>query len=213
MKITKTADSKDEYIPDAETLSTLVKSLKLSLVENEDIPEEERYLINNLPSPRTVKACLSDTEIAVLFKTVNYLWKRLTGQEFIDTLDVKEHKQPLLGSYWLLRNGVLIEGVNHFDIIKNNSIFVITLLGINGMTLQHYLHQEVNKLLFFIIMNGGVRMMVTSDNKAYFQMSEATYSKWGKKKVKEFDFKSKTVKIIDPKVKYKGWESGIAIKL
>lgn len=212
MKIKKTAASKD-YVPDANTLATLVESLKISLKDNEDIPEEEGYLINNLPAPRAIRASLSNSEIAIVFKTVNYLWKKLTGQEFTDTLDVKEHKQSLLGNYWLLRNGVLIEGINHLNAIKDNSIFIITLLGINGMTLQHYLHQDPNKLISFIIMSGGVRMMVTSENKAYFQMSEETYAKWGKRKVKGFDFKSKTVRIIDSKVEFKGWESGIAIKL
>jgi len=212
MKIEKTAANKD-YIPDANTLATLVESLKMSIKDNEDIPQEEVYLIKNLPNPRVVRSCLSNSEIAIIFKTVNYLWKRLTGQEFIDTLDVKEHKQALLGNYWLLRNGVLIEGVNHLDIVKKNSIFIITLLGINGMTLQHYLHQDPNKLISFIILNGGVRMIVTSENKAYFQMSEETYAKWGKRKVKTFDFKSKTVRIIDYKVTYNGWKSGIAIKL
>jgi hypothetical protein len=212
MKIKKTA-KEEIYVPDPNTLATMVESLKVSLRDNEDIPQEEKFLIKNLPTPRVVRSSLSDSEIAVVFKTVNYLWKKLTGQEFDDTIGVEKHRQPLLGSYWLLRNGILLEGVNHFGIIKNNSIFMITLLGINGMTLQHYMHQDINKLLSFIIMNGGVRMLVTSENKAYFQMSESTYAKWGKKKVKSFDFQSKTVKIIDSKVKYKGWNSGIAIKL
>lgn len=213
MKIKKTSSEKEQYTPDAETLSTLVKSLKISIKNNESIGEEERYLIKNLPSPRVIRSCLSDSEINVVFKTVNYLWKKLTGQEFKEVINVSEKEDPLIGSYWLLRNGILLDGVNHVDIIKRNSIFIITLLGINGMTLQHYLHQEHNKLLNFIIMNGGVRMLVTSENKSYFQMSEETYAKWGKKKVKKFDFKLKTVRIINKSTKYNGWESGVAVNL
>lgn len=214
MKIKKTAEqSEDKYTPDPQTLADLVQSLKISLKENEEIPEEEKYLIKTLPTPRVVKSCLSESEINVVFKTVNYLWYKLTGQEFSDTISVDEHKQPLIGNYWMLRNGILLDGVNHFDIIKKNSIFIITLLTINGMTLQHYMHRDPNQLIHFIIMNGGVRMMVTGDNKAYFQMSEKTYADWGKKKVKGFDFKLKVVKIIDSKSTFKGWESGISIKL
>ena len=44
-------------------------------------------------------------------------------------------------------------------------------------------------------------------------MSEHTYATWGKKQVKSFDFKEKTVKILDFNQSYNGWESGIAIKL
>ena len=42
-------------------------------------------------------------------------------------------------------------------------------------------------------------------------MSENTYAKWGRKKVKGLDFDKKIVKILDFNQHYTGWDSGIAI--
>jgi len=72
---------------------------------------------------------------------------------------------------------------------------------------------DPNKLLFYVIRNGGVRIFINKDKTAYFQMSENTYGKWGRKKVKGLDFAKKIVKILDFNQNYTGWDSGIGIKL
>ena len=87
------------------------------------------------------------------------------------------------------------------------------MLKINGFALQEYLGSRPNDLIKFIIDNGGVRMFVNKNKKLYAQMSPETYGKWGRAKVKKYDFKLKAVKVIDLRAPYKGWKSGITIKL
>ncbi|GAF77777.1 unnamed protein product, partial [marine sediment metagenome] len=65
----------------------------------------------------------------------------------------------------------------------------------------------------FILENGGVRLFVNKNKKLYAQMSSTIYGKFGKKKIKKYDFPERIVRIIDFKAPYKGWKSGIAIKL
>jgi len=215
MKIEKTSSSIfNDDMPDPHVLATLVESLKMS-VKNEEsnISKEVKILISNLPSPRVVSSSMSNEELKIIFKTIDYIWLKLTGSTFTNTLASEASENKFLGSYWMLRNGIILDGINHYDIIKRNSFFVITLLVLNGFTLQHYLHQPPERLIFYIIMNGGIRMMVEKSNRAFFQMSEETYAKWGKRKIKGLDFKSKIVRILDPNVEYTGWKTGIPIKL
>ena len=49
--------------------------------------------------------------------------------------------------------------------------------------------------------------------KSYFQMNDQIYGEWGRNKVKKLDFKNKIVKLIDKKINYDGWKSGITIIL
>ena len=54
-------------------------------------------------------------------------------------------------------------------------------------------------------------MFVNPENKAFFQMTEKTYARWGKNKIKKLDFKIKAIKVIDLKAPYKGWKSGVTV--
>jgi len=212
MKITKKAHIDEKDIPDPDALAAYVKILKLYLEENDLEPDIIR-LIKGLPSPRVVKTSLSWEECKILFETINYLWKKILGKDILEQQYVEDAKQDFLGNYWIFKNGVMLSGENHLTAIKRDSSLIITVLGLNGFSLQYYLSTDPDKLIRYILKNGGVRMFVNKDNNGYFQMSEDTYAKWGREKVRKYDLKTKIVKIIDFRVPYKGWKSGISIKL
>jgi len=212
MKINKIATIAEKDIPEPSALAAYVKILKVYLSDN-DVSPNVKKLITNLPSPRTIKSRLSWEECKILFVTINYLWKKIIGKDLLEQGYVEESKQELLGNYWLFKNGVMITGENHYTAIERDSSLVITVLGLNGITLQYYLSTNPNKLINYILKNGGVRVFINKDNKGFFQMTEATYAQWGRNKVRKYDLKTKIVKIIDLKMPYNGWKSGIPIKL
>lgn len=208
--ITKYSYSQEE-IPTADEIAVYVESLKLYKERNDNIDDEHRVLIDNLPTPRQIKREFSNQEANILFETVGYLWREITGNDLIMETKGQRGTLPFLGNYWIINNGVMLYGINHYTIIKKNTSMICSLLNINGFALQHYLSGHPNDLIRFVIQNGGVRMLARMDHKAFFQMSEQTYAKWGKVKVKKFDFRKKIVKIVDFKVPFKGWNSGIPI--
>ena len=212
MKIQKISHIEEKDIPDPHALSAYVRILKLYLEDNSISPEYIK-LIKGLPAPRVVKSNLSWQECKILFETINYLWKNIVGKDIIEQNYIDEAEQKLLGNYWIFKNGIIINGENHFTAIERDSGLVTTLLGLNGFTLQYYMSTSPDKLIKYILKSGGVRMFVNKDNKGFFQMTEDTYAKWGRDKVRKYDLKLKLVKVIDLKVPYKGWDSGISIKL
>ena len=212
MKIHKTARIKEEDIPDIDTIVAYIQALKLFDSENNLEPEFSKH-IANLPNERSLKRDHSIEEVKVIFETVNFLWEKMTGKDIVSQSEYQAAEEKLLGNYWLLKNGILLSGVNHFTIVKDNVALIETMLNINGFTLQHYLASNPDPLIGYMIRNNAVRMFVDKDNNGFFQMTGDTYAKWGKKKVKSLDLKTKVVKISDTKVPFKGWESGIPIKL
>ena len=68
-------------------------------------------------------------------------------------------------------------------------------------------------VIAYIIRNGGVRMFINSQREGFFQMTEEAYTKWARDKVQHFNLQKKIVKVIDLKVPYEGWNSGVVIKL
>lgn len=211
VKITKLAQNKK--IPDAETLALCVLTLKVYLKDNENIPEEYKDLISKLPSPRQIRQNFSIKECEVLYETVNYLWNKIIGQDVIPEKEIQKAPEKLCGNYWMLKGGILLKGVNHHNIIKLNTTLFCSLLNIGGMTLQEYLTGHPDKLIWFIIRNGGVRMFITKDGRYYSQCSPETYGKWARKKIQKYDFKKKIVKVIDLNAPYSGWKSGISVIL
>jgi hypothetical protein len=210
--IIRTAQSEEE-IPTADQIAVYVESLKLYRQQNPNLDGEFVHLIDNLPTPRKIRQDFSFEEVKILFETVGYLWRKITGNDLGGEVKTKWGELPFLGNYWIIKDGIVLPGLNHYSIVKQNANMFSNLLNINGFALQHYLVGQPNRLIQFIIKNGGVRMLARKDQKAFFQMSECTYAEWGKLKVKKLDFREKVVKIIDFKVPYKGWNSGIPIKL
>jgi len=197
----------------AEETAQYVDALTLYAQEHPSLDKKYAILIEKLPSSRKIIVDFSNEECKVLYETLDYLWKKITGEHIIQEKEIISAPETLFGNYWLLKNGILLKGVNHFTIIKNNASLFCALLNLNGMTLQEYLSNKPHKAIEFILNNGGVRLFINKDKKLYAQMSSKTYGKFGKQKVKKYDFKSKIVKIIDFKSPYNGWKSGITIKL
>ena len=212
LKIVKIAQE-NENIPSADLLSTYVEALKTYLENSHNINKELKKIISNLPSAKKVKNDFSETEAEILYESVGYAWKKITGQDIAKSLDKKSAPKTLFGNYWMLKNGILLKGINHFDIIKRNMDMFCSLLKLHPFTMHQYMASSPNKLIQYVLRNGGVRIFIDKDRNAFFQMSENTYSRWGRAKVKGFDFHSKTVKVIDFHSTYNGWKSGINIKL
>lgn len=212
-KITKMADKIDEKLPSGEQMSLYVLTLKQYLKDNPNISEEWKDLIRQLPSPRQVRQDFSMQEIKLLYETVEYLWKKITGTKIIEDKEIIRAPESLSGNYWLLNKGILLKGINHYSIAKQNSQLICSLLDVSGMTFQEYLGSQPNKLIYFIIKNGGIRLFVTKDKRLYAQMSANTYGKWGRDKIKKLDFKLKAIKLIDLKAPFSGWSTGITVKL
>jgi len=207
MKLTKLADSKK--IPDGEQLALFVQTLKMYLKDNPST--EYADLIAKLPSPRQVRQDYSIQECKILYETIEYLWKRVTGQKVVsDTIKAPE---TLKGNYWLLNKGILLEGINHFDIAKKNMSLLCSLLDISPMVFMEYLSGHPNKLIHLIIRNGGIRLLIDQKKDLYAQMNSKVYGEYGRSKIKKLDFKNKVIKVIDLKAKYNGWKNGILVRL
>ena len=201
-------------MPTPEILSTYIESIQTVAKEKGDVlPENLRHLIDRLPTPKNVRNEASFEECKILFETVAYLWRYLTGAEIVDQLKMHVKPETLQGSYWMVTNGLLFHGPNHCTIAKQNMDLLATMLKINPFVLHDYMSGDPNDLIACLIKNGGIRMFVSKNRKAFFQMSESTYAKWGKAKVKTYDFRPRIVKIIDFKVPFKGWESGVEFKV
>jgi hypothetical protein len=214
-KIYKTAAEvvKDIDIPRPETLATYVEALKTYLGDSTALSESLTKQIENLPAPSEIRRSFSFQECKLLFETVNYVWKAITKKDIVDESKIEKAPENLCGNYWMLKNGVLLQGGNHISIIKHNTSLFCSLLDLNAFTLLQYLSTDPNKLLFYIIKNGGMRVFINKNKSAYFQMNERIYAKWGRKKVKELDFPKKIVKILSFSHDYNGWDTGITIKL
>jgi hypothetical protein len=210
--ITKTADSK--AVPGPQILSDYVETLKNYERDNPSyINPILAKLIRKLPYPDKVRKEYSYEECKVLYETVQHVWGKISGGNIIEEREMKEAPETLEGNYWMLRNGILLHGVNHYGIIKQNPTIFSSILKVNGFALQQYLIKKPNELINFIIRNGGVRVFVTKDKRAFFQMSEDTYAKWGKEKVKKMDFRYRVIRVLDPEREYTGWNSGVAVRV
>jgi hypothetical protein len=202
----------DSNTPDPETLSLYVESLKIHLKDNKNLSQQFKEIIQNLPTPRTIRKDMSYEECKVLYETVEFLWKNITGNKIVSEKEIVKAPEKLSGNYWLLGKGILLSGLNHHGIIRQNCPLISSILNIGGITLQEHLAGEPNKLMKLIIKNDGIRMFVDK-NKLWIQCNSKVYGDWVRKKIKDMDFKEKIVKIIDLKADYKGWISGISVRL
>ena len=179
-----------------------------------DIKDKEFIEIaKSLPSPRKIRRNLSQHEAIVVFETVRWLWKEISGKDINDTFNFKPARETLMGNYWMIKNGLLLSGINHYGIVKRNLSLFAENLDINPFSIHEKLAGKPSQLIKLIIDYGGMRIFVDSNKNAFFQINEKAYANWGRAKIKNLDFKKKIVKIIDPHYKYDGWKTGITIKL
>lgn len=210
-----TTNATEKKYPSPSILATYVESLKIYLLENEDIDPNIKNTIEQLPSPAKIKADFGNDEANTLFETVAWLWEKVSGNKILDELKTVDAPEHMMGNYWILRNGVILEGENHFTIIKNNINLFSILLEIDSMALSFIksMATDPNKAIHKAICNGAIRAFINNKKEAYFQINERAYAEWGRSKIRSLDYKNKIVKVIDCSKPYTGWENGITVKL
>lgn len=198
---------------DAHEVASYIEALNIALKDGSVKSPEVIGVLHSLPSPEHVRRHLSHEEAKILFESVRWAWKEVTGKDITETFNFVPAKETLMGNYWMMKNGVLLHGVNHYVIIKRNLSLFATLLDLQPFVLHQKLSGEPNDLIKYVIDNGGLRIFVTLDKRAYFQMNDQVYTNWGRAKVKGFDFQNKFVKLIDATSSFNGWKSGISLNL
>jgi hypothetical protein len=194
-------------------VASYIEALNVALRDGEIKQAEVVGVLHSLPSPEHVRRHLSDEEAKVLFESVRWAWKETSGKDITETFNFEPPPETLLGNYWMLKNGVLLHGVNHYGIVKRNLSMFATLLKIDPFVLHQKLAGTPQELVKLVIDNGGMRIFITSDKRAYFQMNDKVYTNWGRSKVKGLDFSKRVVKLVDPTTRFNGWNSGITLKL
>jgi len=197
----------------ANEVASYVEALNISLSNGEITKPEVIGVLQSLPSPAHIRRHLSDEEAKVLFENVRWAWKETSGKDITETFNFEPPKETLLGNYWMLKNGLLLHGINHYGIVKRNLSLFASLLSLDPFVLHQKLAGTPQDLIKLIIDNGGMRMFITVDGRAFFQMNDQVYANWGRAKVKGLDFSKKIVKLVDPSIKFNGWNSGITLKL
>ena len=209
----KTAQIQGQETPDADTIATYVETLKVYLKDHPNMNATNADLIKNLPDPGVIQRDFSNEQARILTETVGHLWRDIVGQDIVEENKIEHPPETLDGTYWLINNGVLLHGINHYDIIKRYFNMFTSLLDVGAFTLQQYMLSDREQLMGFIIRNGGVRMFVDKHNDAFFQMTPETYGAWGRHKVAKYGFDNNVVRVINTSYPYKGWDSGIVVKL
>jgi hypothetical protein len=194
-------------------VASYIEALNIALRDGEIKEAEVVGVLHSLPSPEHVRRHLSDEEARVLFESVRWAWQKVSGTDITGTFNVEAAPESLLGNYWMMKNGVILHGVNHYGIIKRNLNMFASLLSIDPFLLHQKLAGTPHDLVKLVIDNGGMRIFVTADKRAYFQMTDRVYTNWGRAKVKGFDFPKRVVKLIDPITRFDGWRSGITLNL
>ena len=203
----------EKHIPSAEEIASYVDALKIYLRKDKIKDKSLQKIIKNLPYPYSIRMHFSEEESKLVFESVAYVWKLITGKDLFEETKITNYKQGLEGNCWMILNGILMEGPNHFTIVKRNLSLFATLLNISPFVLHQKMASPPDELIKTIIANGGLRIFGTKDNKLYCQVSDETYSEWAREKIKKLDFKEKIVKVIDVSKPYNGWETGIIVKL
>ena len=203
----------DKKIPSAEDIAAYVEALNIYL-ENDKIKDKRvATLVKRLPYPDSIRSGFSIEECKLIFQSVNYAWKKITGQDLMIEEQIDRSPKGLEGNYWMMTNGVILSGTNHFTIIKRNLDLFATLLNISTFVLHEKLASPPDEIIKTIIDHGGMRIFIKVDKTGYFQLSDDTYSKWGRKKIKGLDLKKRIVKVVDRETPYKGWNCGVTILL
>jgi hypothetical protein len=206
----KTAEKK---IPSAHELAAYIEALSLYLKHGKIKDKVIVKLIKNLPYPDKVRMHFSEEECKLLFESIAFAWKKITKQDLVEETKIEHPPKGLEGNYWMLTGGVILEGPNHFTIVKQNLNLFATLLNISSFVLHEKMASPPDELIKTILDHGAMRIYIDQNKHGYFQLSDETYSKWGRKKIKGLDLKKKTTKVIDRSRPYKGWDTGINIKL
>lgn len=202
----------NDKTPSPETLALYVSSLQLHL-KTSKVSTEVKRAIENLPPPNVVKR-MGFEECKVVFETIEWLWKNISGKSILDNEKVSKPMEHYLGNYWILKNGMFLEGINHYTILKQNINLFSEVLNVDSSVFLHAMATGDNqKLIFTAIANGAIRAFFNDKKELFAQMSASTYSSWGRNKIQLLEFPKKNVKIIDINRPYDGWDTGIFVIL
>jgi hypothetical protein len=196
-----------------EEVASYLDSIRMHIKFGDVNAPELIETINSLPSPRKIRRNLSEEEAKIIFETVRWVWKEISGKDIQDTFNFEAAPENLMGNYWMIKNGLILSGINHYGIIKNNISLFADILKINPFLIHEKISGSPHQLIKLVIDHGGMRIFVDSNKKGFFQLNDKEYANWGRHKIKKLDLKSKTVKLIDPGFKYIGWKSGINLEL
>lgn len=199
--------------PSIYEIASYVDALKIFLRDSQIQSKAVAKIVEDLPTSSKITRYMSDEEALVVYESVRWAWQEITGKDISESLTIDPSPQELNGNYWILTNGVLLHGVNHYVMIKRNINIFSNLLEINPFLIHQKMAGPPEQLIKLVIDHGGIRFFVAKDRTAYFQMNDKIYTEWGREKVKKLDFKTKIVKLIDSATKFSGWKSGITLKL
>jgi len=209
MKIIK---AEKELDVDKEDLVHLINSILVYYNDNKDtIDKELKKSIESLPSEYIIQNKMFEREAMLLYKIIRDIWKKITGQDLNDVrLEQNEdNKEILSGNYWMLPGAIMLGGYNHFSIIKKHKGMFCSVLGINPWIVEKLIASDPNKLIFYILSNGGIRINVDKDNSTIMCQTNESSFPWVRNKLIKMYYQTKIAKIIDLNASYKGWESGI----
>lgn len=201
-------------VPTPDKLALYVESLKLQLKKTKSpLAKEVLHAIESLPPANAVRK-LGSEECVVLFETIGWLWKNISGEDINEKEKKSEPIEFFMGHYWILKNGMFLEGVNHYTIIKQNINLFSQILNVDSSVFLHAMSIGDNeKLIFTAIANGAIRAFFNDKKECFAQMSAKTYGDWGRNKIQKLDFPKKHIKIIDVNKPYVGWDTGIFVKV
>lgn len=200
----------NDKIPTPENIALYISSLQLHL-KTSKVSTEVKVAIENLPPPNIVKK-MGFEECRVVFETIEWLWKNIAGESIIDKENTSKPMEFFQGNYWILKNGIFLDGINHFTILKQNINLFSEVLNVNSSVFLHAMSTgDNNKLIFTAIANGAIRAFFNDKKELFAQMSAATYASWGRNKIQLLEYKEKHIKVIDVNRPYKGWDSGIFV--
>ena len=200
-----------KYFP-PDMLASYVEALKHELDWNSVGNDEVKKVVKNLPDPDRIRRDFSEQECRIVFESVHWAWKKLSGQDILTEIETLNHPEEISGNFWFLKDSIIFEGPNHFTIAKKNMDIFINLLNMESFVFHEKIASPPSELIHYVILNGGVRSHI-KNKKGYFQLTDDTYGKWAKKKIKSLDLNEKIVKLIDRRKPYKGWGNGIVIKV
>lgn len=196
-------------------LSAFMESLALHRREQvSSIDSDIANAIDNFPSIYKL-AEMGDAELDLLQETISFCWKRVTGERLPRADDMTKTSNNIFldGPYWLLPGGVMVSGINHYSIAKKNKGLFCSLLNLNPLVFEQWLHADPNKVVERLILNGAVRTVVDRENnKVFCQTTEESWP-WVREKLSKMYHKIKIAKILDPTKPFKGWESGVPVRI
>jgi hypothetical protein len=205
-----------EKIPfSTDELAGYVSIIKLFRKEHPyELNSELRNVVDNLPSKHMLMNEMNSHDLKFLFKTVSFLWKKITGGRLSEQERVvynDEMAKTLDGCYWLLPEEILVAGFNHYDAAKKHKGIICSLLNINPILFEKSLASTPEEVIKTMMKNHATRVIIDRDKSTvYMQCSEKGWP-LARTKIKKMYHKHKILRVLDKSKEYSGWGSGVPL--